>query len=134
MSPRQPPEPVQVIKQRRDTALRALLGAVPYWQKPLPQLLLEAWQRGPFTQPPPLRMNEGLDPKLPEITAQMRARAQAMGIEFISGMDYFCNADGCLTRLNENARQPLSYDYGHLSIEAVTWYIDQIAPLIFKDQ
>ncbi len=30
MSPRIPPEPVQIIKQRRDTALRALLGAVPY--------------------------------------------------------------------------------------------------------
>ena len=30
MSPRKRPEPVQVIKQRRDTALRALLGAVPY--------------------------------------------------------------------------------------------------------
>lgn len=30
MSERQRPEPVQVIKQRRDTALRALLGYVPY--------------------------------------------------------------------------------------------------------
>jgi len=32
MSPRKPPEPVQVIKQRRDAALRALAGAVPYIQ------------------------------------------------------------------------------------------------------
>lgn len=30
MSPRKRPEPVQVIKQRRDAALRALVGAVPY--------------------------------------------------------------------------------------------------------
>ena len=30
MSPRAKPEPVQVIKQRRDSALRALSGAVPY--------------------------------------------------------------------------------------------------------
>ena len=30
MSPRKPPEPVQVIKQRRDAALRALVDAVPY--------------------------------------------------------------------------------------------------------
>jgi acyl-coenzyme A thioesterase PaaI-like protein len=27
---RQPPEPVQVVKERRDTALRALVAAVPY--------------------------------------------------------------------------------------------------------
>lgn len=30
MSTRKPPEPVQVVKQRRDTALKALAGAVPY--------------------------------------------------------------------------------------------------------
>jgi len=30
MSARKPPEPVQVIKQRRDAALRALVDAVPY--------------------------------------------------------------------------------------------------------
>lgn len=109
-----------------------LLGAVPYWQRPLPQILLEEWRKGPYSQPPPLRLHNGLDPKLPDITAQMRAKAQAMGIEFISGLDYFCNAEGCLTRVNESSHQPLSYDYGHLSISAVTWYVDQIAPLIFR--
>lgn len=109
-----------------------LLGAVPYWQKHLPQILLDEWRKGPYSQPPPLRLHNGLDPKLPEITAQMRARAQAMGIEFISGLDYFCNAEGCLTRVNEASQQPLSYDYGHLSISAVTWYVEQIAPLIFR--
>ncbi|MDF0600350.1 PaaI family thioesterase [Psychromarinibacter sp. C21-152] len=30
MSERPPPEPVQVVKQRRDAALRALVGGVPY--------------------------------------------------------------------------------------------------------
>lgn len=30
MSPRKRPEPVQVVKQRRDAALRALAGGVPY--------------------------------------------------------------------------------------------------------
>jgi acyl-coenzyme A thioesterase PaaI-like protein len=30
--PRKPPEPVQVVKQRRDAALRALVGGVPYVQ------------------------------------------------------------------------------------------------------
>ena len=32
MSARPRPEPVQVVKQRRDAALRALAGAVPYIQ------------------------------------------------------------------------------------------------------
>ena len=109
-----------------------LLGAVPYWERPLPQLLLEAWRKGPYSQPPPLRLREGLDPELERITEQMRTRSEKMGIEFISGMQFFCNADGCLTRVNEAAQQPLSYDYGHLSTSAVTYYVEQLAPLIFE--
>lgn len=112
-----------------------LLGAVPYWQRPLPQLLLEAWKKGPFSQPPPLRLKdgEGLDPELRAVTESMRARAIAMDIEFISGLDYFCNQDSCLTRLGDNADQPLSYDYGHLSLDAVRYYVEQIAPLVLKN-
>jgi hypothetical protein len=55
-----------------------------------------------------------------------------MNIEFISGMAYFCNEQGCLTRMSEEATQPLSYDYGHLSIGAAIYYVEQLAPLIFK--
>ncbi|QCB46356.1 acyltransferase family protein [Hydrogenophaga sp. PAMC20947] len=109
-----------------------LLGAVPYWHKPLPQLLMDAWRKGPYSQPPPLRLLDGLDPQLTEITAQMRARSKEMGIEFISGMQFFCDEEGCLTRLNEEAKQPLSYDYGHLSTSAVIYYVEQLAPLIFQ--
>jgi hypothetical protein len=109
-----------------------LLGAVPYWERPLPQILMDAWRKGPFSQPPPLRLREGLDPQLESVTAQMRARSESMGIEFISGMQFFCNDKGCLTRLNDEAKQPLSYDYGHLSTGAVIYYVEQLAPLIFK--
>jgi SGNH domain (fused to AT3 domains) len=110
-----------------------LLGAVPYWKKPLPQILQEEWRKGSVTALPPLRLNESyLDPKLRSVTEQMRARSNAMGIEFISGLDHFCNKEGCLTRVNNSSTQPLSYDYGHLSTSAATYYIQQIAPLIFK--
>jgi peptidoglycan/LPS O-acetylase OafA/YrhL len=108
-----------------------LLGAVPYWQRPLPQILLDAWRKGAFSQPPPLRLRDELDPALEVITAQMRARSEKMGIEFVSGMQFFCNEEGCLTRVNEAANQPLSYDYGHLSTSAVSYYVEQLAPLIF---
>ena len=47
-------------------------------------------------------------------------------------MQFFCNDKGCLTRLNEDAKQPLSYDYGHLSTGAAIYYVEQLAPLIFK--
>jgi hypothetical protein len=47
-------------------------------------------------------------------------------------MDFFCNEQGCLTRMSEDSTQPLSYDYGHLSTSAATYYVEQLAPLIFK--
>ena len=94
-----------------------LLGAVPYWREDLPKLLLKVWRE---QQRIPLRLgDEYLDPHVKAATAEMRQRAKAMGIEFISGMDFFCNAQGCLSRLSEDSTQPLSYDYGHLSLPAV---------------
>ena len=112
-----------------------LLGAVPYWKKPLPQILQEEWKKGPVTAKPPMRLKgDFLDPQLRVVTEKMRTRAKAMNIEFISGLDHFCDQNGCLTRVSDNATQPLSYDYGHLSTGAAAFYIQQIAPLIFKNQ
>ncbi len=111
-----------------------MLGAVPYWQGPLPRILLEEWKKGPVSQPPPLRLKAQLDPKLTQVTQEMRARAEKMGIEFISGLDYFCNAEGCLTRMSQDASEPLSYDYGHLAPNAVRWYVEQLAPLVFQSR
>lgn len=108
-----------------------LLGAVPFWQGPLPRVLFDAWRKGPVSRLPPLRLKEQLDPQLEAITQEMRRRSQAMDIEFISGLDAFCNEDGCLTRLSEDAVEPLSYDYGHLAPAAVTYYVQWLAPKIF---
>lgn len=118
--------------QRAGVPRIIMLGAVPYWQGPLPRILLEEWKKGPVNRPPPLRLKAQLDPKLEQVTQEMRARAEKMGIEFISGMDYFCNAEGCLTRMSQDAAEPLSYDYGHLAPDAVRYYVEQLAPLIFK--
>lgn len=110
-----------------------LMGAVPYWKSDLPRILLRMAGSLDARGRLPLRLgDEYLDPHVREATAQMRTRAQAMGIEFISGLDYFCNQDGCLSRLNESAAEPLSYDYGHLSLPAVTYFVEQISPLIFR--
>lgn len=112
-----------------------LLGAVPYWRTGLPAILLEHWKKGHVHAAPPLRLKrEDWQPGLEAAAIEMRQRAKDMDIEFINGMDYFCNDDGCLTRMSAESQQPISYDYGHLTVEASTYYIEQIAPLLFKDQ
>lgn len=112
-----------------------LLGAVPYWRTGLPAILLEHWKKGSVHAAPPLRLKrEDWQPGLEAAVIDMRQRAKDMDIEFINGMDYFCNDDGCLTRMTAESQQPISYDYGHLTVEASTYYIEQIAPLLLKDQ
>jgi peptidoglycan/LPS O-acetylase OafA/YrhL len=125
---------VQAIKDAGVPRI-VLLGAVPYWRADLPAVLLDHWKKGPVQAAPPLRLPEAdWQPGLAAAAIDMRQRAQDMGIEFINGMDYFCNAEGCLTRMSAESQQPISYDYGHLTVEASTYYIQQIAPLLFKDQ
>ncbi len=107
-----------------------LLGAVPYWREDMPQMLLKVWKEKNTI---PLRLGEEyLDPHVRAATAEMRRRSAAMGIEFISGMDYFCNREGCLSRMEPGSTEPLSYDYGHLTLPAVKYYVEQIAPLILN--
>lgn len=108
-----------------------LLGPTPDWQQPLPQVLLDAWKRGPFSQPPPLRLPLGQDGPVRAVTEQLRQRAAAMGIDFIDGLAVFCDPQGCLTRVGDAAKEPLSYDYGHLSLEAVQVFVARIAPQVF---
>jgi len=107
-----------------------LLGPLPLWQKSLPQLLLEEWKNGPFSRPPPLRLKNGLDLRLSQISDEMRDRAGAMQIQYVDGLSVFCDADGCLTRLRDSSTEPLSYDYGHLAPEAVRHFVRQVGPLV----
>ncbi|MFN3495784.1 MAG: acyltransferase family protein, partial [Hydrogenophaga sp.] len=54
-----------------------VLGAVPFWQGPLPRILINEWEKGPVTRPPPLRLNRRLDPGVDAMTQQLRVRAEA---------------------------------------------------------
>ena len=73
----------------------------------------------------------GLVAALPIYDQQMRAIAKRLAISYISGVDYLCNDDGCLTRDSEDGVKVASVDYGHLTVDAAQTYIKRIAPLIF---
>lgn len=109
-----------------------VLGATPFWRAHLPELLMNEWKKGPPENTPSLRLPRSeLDPFVQAGTVEMKRRTEALGATFISGLDYFCDSRGCLTRLGERDNQPLSYDYGHLTVGASTYFVEQIAPLLF---
>lgn len=111
-----------------------LMGPSPYWRNSLPHNIVENWKKTKTVVKPPLRLSYGdfgLLAELPIYDKQMREIAKRLDISYISGVDFLCNADGCLTRDSEDGVKVSSVDYGHLTVDASQTYLKLIAPLIF---
>jgi peptidoglycan/LPS O-acetylase OafA/YrhL len=111
-----------------------LMGPSPYWKNSLPHNIVENWKKTKTVAKPPLRLSYGdygLVTELPLYDKQMRAIAMRLNVSYISGVDFLCNADGCLTRDSEDGVKVASVDYGHLTVDAAQTYLKRIAPLIF---
>ena len=114
-----------------------LMGPTPYWKNSLPHNIVETWKKAKTVAKPSLYMSYGdfgLLTELPIYDKQMRDIAKRLNISYISGLDFLCNADGCLTRDSEDGVKVTSVDYGHLTVDAAQTYLKQIAPLIFAPE
>ena len=114
-----------------------LMGPTPYWKNSLPHNIVETWKKAKTVAKPSLYMSYGdfgLLTELPIYDKQMRDIAKRLNISYISGLDFLCNADGCLTRDSEDGVKVSSVDYGHLTVDAAQTYLKQIAPLIFAPE
>jgi peptidoglycan/LPS O-acetylase OafA/YrhL len=114
-----------------------LMGPSPYWKNSLPHNIVETWKKSKTVAKPPLYMSYGdfgLVAELPIYDKQMREIAKRLDISYISGVDFLCNKDGCLTRDSEDGVKVASVDYGHLTVDAAQTYLKRIAPLIFAPE
>ncbi len=114
-----------------------LMGPSPYWKNSLPHNIVENWKKTKTVAKPPLRLSYGdfgLLAELPIYDKQMREIATRLDISYISGVDFLCNQDGCLTRDSEDGVKVASVDYGHLTVDAAQTYLKRIAPLIFAPE
>ncbi len=114
-----------------------LMGPSPYWKNSLPHNIVENWKKTKTVAKPPLRLSYGdfgLISELPIYDKQMREIAKRLDISYISGVDFLCNQDGCLTRDSEDGVKVASVDYGHLTVDAAQSYLKRIAPLIFSPE
>jgi peptidoglycan/LPS O-acetylase OafA/YrhL len=114
-----------------------LMGPTPYWRNSLPHNIVETWKKAKTVAKPPLYMSYGdfgLVRELPLYDKQMRDIAKRLDISYISGLDFLCNTDGCLTRDSEDGVKVASVDYGHLTVDAAQTYLKRIAPLIFAPE
>ncbi len=114
-----------------------LMGPTPYWKNSLPHNIVETWKKAKTVAKPSLYMSYGdfgLVTELPVYDKQMREIAKRLDISYISGVDFLCNQDGCLTRDSEDGVKVASVDYGHLTVDAAQSYLKRIAPLIFSPE
>ncbi|OQX12249.1 MAG: hypothetical protein BWK76_17955 [Desulfobulbaceae bacterium A2] len=107
-----------------------LIGPVPHWQPDLYKLIVKKyWGHIPTRLQAHLRESVLYTDRV----LQERYR-DSRQLRYISLVSQLCNAEGCLTHLNDDPWEGLiSYDDGHFTLEASRYVVEQfIAPILFS--
>ncbi|GAA5003270.1 acyltransferase family protein [Pseudoluteimonas lycopersici] len=113
---------------RQNGARRVIVvGPAPAWRWPLPNILFRMAREQ--DRAPPMRMSQSMETDRARIDADMRAAIERQGeAEYVSAMDAFCDARGCLTRTGQDASTLTTWDYGHLTTHGAE-YLARRLPL-----
>jgi peptidoglycan/LPS O-acetylase OafA/YrhL len=118
---------LRTVHALRENGVRRVIvvGPAPEWRWPLPNVLFQmARAQG---KAPPMRLDQPLVADRPRIDADMRKAVERQGeAEYVSALDVFCNAQGCLARLGDDASTLTSWDYGHLTTAGATYLAERM--------
>ena len=103
------------------------IGPAPKWKGSLPIQMYDAWAHGHPFHEVPARLATGLEPLAAIDDGTLRADLQARRVTYVSAIDFFCNADGCLTHAPEGAMHLVTWDYGHLTTDGATLLARKLA-------
>lgn len=109
-----------------------IAGPVPRWVDALPKLLYRQFSSDPLHRIPQ-RMAFGLYDGNEKLDTQWRKVADKLSVDYVSSMNVLCNADGCMTRVGENADQLTAWDFGHLTSAGSVFLVDRIFPSLFSE-
>jgi peptidoglycan/LPS O-acetylase OafA/YrhL len=111
---------VAALKQQTNARI-VVLGSVPWWKRGLPNEVLRY-----FVLHHQLIPERSSRAETDKSGATLRAKLVPLGAEFISVWDALCNADGCLTRIGDSAKDISSSDQVHLTEKGSEFLIDAI--------
>jgi peptidoglycan/LPS O-acetylase OafA/YrhL len=111
---------VAALKQATNARI-VVLGSVPWWKRGLPNEVLRYFML--HHRLIPARFN---DADRDGSDAQLRASLQPLGAEFISVWDLMCSADGCLTRVGDQASDITASDQVHLTEKGSVFLIQSV--------
>jgi peptidoglycan/LPS O-acetylase OafA/YrhL len=113
-------ETVVALKKHTNARI-VVLGSVPWWKRGLPNEVMRYFM-----------LHHGLIPERSDRAeadksgATLRAKLVPLGAEYVSVWDALCNADGCLTRIGDSARDISASDQVHLTEKGSEFLIEAI--------
>lgn len=121
-------ETVSALKQQTKARI-IVLGSVPWWKRGLPNEVLRYFM-----------LHHRLIPERSDRAAadssgaRLREKLVPLGAEFISVWDTMCNADGCLTRIGDTARDITASDQVHLTEKGSVFLVQSIIGAVLHGQ
>jgi hypothetical protein len=120
-------ETVAALKQQTGARV-VVLGPVPVWKRGLPGEVLRYFML--HHRLIPERSSQAVSSNWYD--AIMRAKLIPSGAEFISASDALCNADGCLTRIGDTARDISASDQVHLTEKGSVFLVQSIIDQLLR--
>jgi peptidoglycan/LPS O-acetylase OafA/YrhL len=119
-----------VVALKKQTKARIIvLGSVPWWKRGLPNEVLRYFM-----------LHHRLIPERSDRAeadtsgARLRDKLVPLGAEFISVWDTMCNADGCLARVDDTARDISASDQVHLTEKGSVFLMQSIIGTVLRGQ
>jgi hypothetical protein len=121
-------ETVAALKQQTNARI-IVLGSVPWWKRGLPNEVLRYFM-----------LHHSLIPERSSRAepdgsgAALRRKLVPLGAEFISVWDAMCNADGCLPRIGDSAKDISASDQVHLTEKGSVFLVQSIIDEVLRGQ
>ncbi len=121
-------ETVKALKQQTKARI-IVLGSVPWWKRGLPNEVLRFFLLHHHLIP------ERSDRAAADSSgARLREKLVPLGAEFISVWDTLCNAEGCLTRIGDTAKDISASDQVHLTEKGSVYLVQSIIGSVLHGQ
>jgi SGNH domain (fused to AT3 domains) len=118
-------ETVAALKKQTNARI-VVLGSVPWWKRGLPNEVLRYFMLHHRLIP---ERSSRAEPD--GSGAALRQKLVPLGAEFISAWNVMCDADGCLTRIGDTARDISASDQVHLTEKASVFLVQSILDELF---
>ena len=107
-----------------------VLGPLVRWGiRGLPNNVIDYYYKDAHHTPMPDRTT--FRPYGADLDAQIRQKARADNVEYISVWDVFCNPQGCLARVGNNHNNLTAWDYAHLTVAGSDFLANAIRSQLF---